>query len=85
MLARLAAPLLALAALARGAVLVDFQVAAPPNVPAGAKTCQVTVVECVVRHPHATPSCSTRAVQPHVRELVLRVSSGARCASARDY
>jgi hypothetical protein len=48
MFARLALPLLACAALVRSQVLVDFQVAAPPDVPQNVKTCQITVVEYVV-------------------------------------
>jgi hypothetical protein len=47
MFARLALPLLACAALVRAQVLVDFQVAAPLNLPKNVETCEITLPEYV--------------------------------------
>jgi hypothetical protein len=59
---RLATSVFACAVLVRSAVLVNFQVAAPPNVPKGVKTCEVTVVEYVARSRFC--GCALMTLQP---------------------
>jgi hypothetical protein len=70
MFARLALSLLACAALVRAQVLVDFQVAAPPNVPKNVKTCQITLVEYVCSR-LGTRALPDECLKPYVRRVLL--------------